>query len=120
MRVAEAVGRGLAGLGVNTVFGVVVSGRARAYPWWIAKNYHVVNDSAGKANTVWVNLPDLPILSDLRNDPFSPKKIMMLLGNLEAVREAILFKTRQGGGRGASVRCPGRRNPSQSPRSAVC
>jgi choline dehydrogenase-like flavoprotein len=34
------------------------------------------------------------ILSDLRNDPFSPKKIMMLLGNLEAVREAILFKTR--------------------------
>jgi len=36
------------------------------------------------------------ILSDLRNDPFSPKKIMMLLGNLEAVREAILFKTRMG------------------------
>ena len=36
------------------------------------------------------------ILSDLRNDPFSPKKIMMLLGNLEAVREAILFKTRAG------------------------
>lgn len=36
------------------------------------------------------------ILSDLRNDPFSPKKIMMLFGNLEAVREAILFKTRLG------------------------
>ena len=36
------------------------------------------------------------ILSDLRNDPFSPKKILMLLGNLEAVREAILFKTRLG------------------------
>ncbi|HEY4239857.1 MAG TPA: NAD(P)-binding protein, partial [Kofleriaceae bacterium] len=36
------------------------------------------------------------ILSDLRNDPFSPKKIMMLLGNLEAVREAILFKTKLG------------------------
>jgi hypothetical protein len=36
------------------------------------------------------------ILSDLRNDPFSPKKIRMLLGNLEAVREAILFKTRLG------------------------
>jgi choline dehydrogenase-like flavoprotein len=36
------------------------------------------------------------ILSDLRNDPFSPKKILMLLGNLEAVREAILFKTRAG------------------------
>ncbi|MBL0217250.1 MAG: hypothetical protein IPQ07_25655 [Myxococcales bacterium] len=36
------------------------------------------------------------ILSDLRNDPFSPKKILMLLGNLEAVREAILFKTRSG------------------------
>jgi hypothetical protein len=36
------------------------------------------------------------ILSDLRNDPFSPKKIMLLIGNLEAVREAILFKTRLG------------------------
>jgi hypothetical protein len=36
------------------------------------------------------------ILSDLRNDPFSPKKIMLLLGNLEAVREAILFKSRLG------------------------
>jgi hypothetical protein len=36
------------------------------------------------------------ILSDLRNDPFSPKKIMLLLGNLEAVREAILFKTKLG------------------------
>ena len=32
MRVAEAVGRGLAGLGVNTVFGVVGSG-----------NFHVTN-----------------------------------------------------------------------------
>jgi len=36
------------------------------------------------------------ILSDLRNDPFSPRKILRLLGNLEAVREAILFKTRSG------------------------
>jgi len=36
------------------------------------------------------------ILSDLRNDPFSPKKIWQLLTNLEAVREAILFKTKSG------------------------
>lgn len=36
------------------------------------------------------------ILSDLRNDPFNPKKILQLLGNLEAVREAILFKTKLG------------------------
>ena len=36
------------------------------------------------------------ILSDLRNDPFSLKKIMLLFGNLEAVREAILFKTKLG------------------------
>ncbi len=36
------------------------------------------------------------ILSDLRNDPFSPKKIFQLLTNLEAVREAILFKSRSG------------------------
>jgi hypothetical protein len=36
------------------------------------------------------------VLSDLRNDPFSPKKIAQLLGNIEALREALLFKTRAG------------------------
>jgi choline dehydrogenase-like flavoprotein len=36
------------------------------------------------------------ILSDLRNDPFNIAKILQLLGNLEAVREAILFKTKLG------------------------
>jgi choline dehydrogenase-like flavoprotein len=36
------------------------------------------------------------ILSDLRNDPFSPKKIFQLLTNPEAVREAILFKSKAG------------------------
>jgi hypothetical protein len=36
------------------------------------------------------------VLSDLRNDPFSPKKILQLLANFEAIREAILFKTRAG------------------------
>lgn len=29
----------------DLVMGVVVSGKARAYPWWIVKNYHVVNDT---------------------------------------------------------------------------
>jgi len=38
------------------------------------------------------------VLSDLRNDPFSPKKIAQLLGNFEALREALLFKTRAGFG----------------------
>ena len=32
----------------DAVFGVVVSGIARAYPWWIIKNYHVVNDTIGE------------------------------------------------------------------------
>jgi hypothetical protein len=36
------------------------------------------------------------ILSDLRNDPFSPKKIFQLVTNLDAVREAILFKSKMG------------------------
>jgi thiol-disulfide isomerase/thioredoxin len=31
----------------DVVLGVVVSGQARAYPWWIAKNHHVVNDTVG-------------------------------------------------------------------------
>src|SRR5260221_7160055 len=29
----------------DLVLGVVVGGQARAYPWWILKNYHVVNDT---------------------------------------------------------------------------
>ena len=36
------------------------------------------------------------ILSDLRNQPFAPKKIFKLLTNLEAIREAVLFKTKFG------------------------
>ncbi len=36
------------------------------------------------------------LLSDLRNDPFSPRKIGQLLMNLEALREAILFKSKAG------------------------
>ena len=35
------------------VLGLVLSGQARAYPWWIAKNHHVVNDTvAGVPVTV--------------------------------------------------------------------
>jgi len=29
----------------DLVLGVSVDGRARAYPWWVAKNFHVVNDT---------------------------------------------------------------------------
>jgi hypothetical protein len=36
------------------------------------------------------------ILSDLRNDPFSPRKIMTLLTNLEALREGLLFRAKLG------------------------
>ena len=36
----------------DVVFGVVLEGQARAYPWWITKNYHVINDM----------LADVPIL----------------------------------------------------------
>ena len=33
----------------DVVLGVVVSGEARAYPWWIVKHFHVVNDTLGGA-----------------------------------------------------------------------
>ncbi|HEY5907186.1 MAG TPA: DUF3179 domain-containing (seleno)protein, partial [Vicinamibacteria bacterium] len=36
----------------DTVLGVVVEGRARAYPWWVLKNHHVVNDTLGKTALV--------------------------------------------------------------------
>ncbi|HEX9710127.1 MAG TPA: DUF3179 domain-containing (seleno)protein [Candidatus Thermoplasmatota archaeon] len=31
----------------DLVFGVTAGGRARAYPWWVAKNFHVVDDVVG-------------------------------------------------------------------------
>jgi thiol-disulfide isomerase/thioredoxin len=31
----------------DLVFGVTLGGQARAYPWWVAKNYHVVDDVVG-------------------------------------------------------------------------
>jgi len=31
--------------GDDLVVGVVVKGQARAYPWWVVRNHHVVNDS---------------------------------------------------------------------------
>lgn len=31
----------------DPVVGVVASGVARAYPWWVAKNYHAINDVIG-------------------------------------------------------------------------
>jgi thiol-disulfide isomerase/thioredoxin len=32
----------------DTILGVVVDGHARAYPWWVLKNHHVVNDTIGR------------------------------------------------------------------------
>jgi thiol-disulfide isomerase/thioredoxin len=32
----------------DPVLGVVVEGRALAYPWWVLKNHHVVNDTIGR------------------------------------------------------------------------
>jgi thiol-disulfide isomerase/thioredoxin len=31
----------------DLVFGLTVGGQERAYPWWVAKNYHVVDDVVG-------------------------------------------------------------------------
>jgi hypothetical protein len=31
----------------DVVLGVVVSGKPRAYPWWIVKHFHAVNDTLG-------------------------------------------------------------------------
>ena len=39
----------------DVVLGVLTGGTARAYPWWIAKNYHAINDRIG----------DLPVLVTL-------------------------------------------------------
>ncbi len=35
----------------DLVVGVIIDGRARAYPWWIVANYHVVNDTVVTGQT---------------------------------------------------------------------
>lgn len=35
----------------DLVVGVVVKGQARAYPWWVVRNHHVINDTVVVANT---------------------------------------------------------------------
>ncbi|HEY7509295.1 MAG TPA: DUF3179 domain-containing (seleno)protein, partial [Vicinamibacteria bacterium] len=36
----------------DVVLGIVVAGEARAYPWWVVKNFHVVNDTVRGAPVV--------------------------------------------------------------------
>jgi hypothetical protein len=58
----------------DIVVGVVIDQQARAYPWWIISNYHVVNDLVGQA-PVYVALCELcsgssafsPVISELKN-----------------------------------------------------
>lgn len=38
--------------GDDVVLGLIVAGRARAYPWWILRGYHVVNDEVGGRRVV--------------------------------------------------------------------
>ena len=58
--------------------GVVVAGRPRAYPWWIVKNYHVVNDTVlvleeGVAKgDRWVDAVRVPGPGDYAVDPYVP------------------------------------------------
>jgi hypothetical protein len=55
------------------------------------------------------------VLSDLRNDPFSLTKILRLLGNVEAIREGLLFKAkREFSGRHFSVLMLGEQAPTAS------
>ncbi len=59
----------------DVVLGVVIHGQARAYPWWLVSNYHVVNDTSdeepflitlcevcGGASAFRPVLPELPEL----------------------------------------------------------
>lgn len=62
----------------DLVIGVLVAGHARAYPWWIIANYHVVNDTVGDA-PVYVALCELcsgaaafsPIVAELPRRPLT-------------------------------------------------
>ena len=62
----------------DIVVGVVVDGQARAYPWWILSNYHVVNDTIGRA-PVYVALCELcsgsaafsPVVEELDGIPLT-------------------------------------------------
>ncbi len=62
----------------DIVVGIVIDGQARAYPWWIISNYHVVNDMVGYT-PVYVALCELcsgssafsPVIKELYGRPLT-------------------------------------------------
>jgi hypothetical protein len=62
----------------DVVLGVLIQGQARAYPWWLTSNYHVVNDTV-EDEPVLITLCEVcggasafrPVLPDLPGIPLS-------------------------------------------------
>ncbi len=65
----------------DLVVGVVVDGRARAYPWFALRNFHIANDTIiledGDVAPYWQPFARLPSDAEYHVDPFIPLLITM-------------------------------------------
>jgi hypothetical protein len=76
----------------DVVLGIFVHGEARAYPWWLTSNYHVVNDTVGD-EPVLITLCEVcggaaafrPVVPDLPGISLSFQICGISLGTIEIV-----------------------------------
>ena len=74
----------------DLVLGILMRGLARAYPWWLTSNYHVVNDTVGD-DPVLITLCEVcrgaaafrPVVPDLPDIPLSFQICGVGLGTIE-------------------------------------
>ncbi len=74
----------------DLVLGVLVEGEARAYPWWITSNYHVINDTVGETPLL-ITLCEVcggasafrPVVPELPRIPLSFQICGVSLGTIE-------------------------------------
>jgi hypothetical protein len=85
----------------DVVLGILIDGQARAYPWWLTSNYHVVNDTVGE-DPLLITLCEVcggaaafrPIVTELPHIPLSFQICGIGLGTIEIVDYQTLSKWR--------------------------
>jgi hypothetical protein len=85
----------------DVVLGIMIRGKARAYPWWLTSNYHVVNDTVDQ-DPVLITLCEVcggaaafrPTLPDLPGIPLSFQIGGVNLGTIEIVDHQTLSRWR--------------------------
>ncbi len=85
----------------DVVLGILIRGQARAYPWWLTSNYHVVNDTVDE-EPILITLCEVcggasafrPMFTDLPGITFSFEISGVGLGTIEIVDHQTRSKWR--------------------------